>query len=100
MSTAEWLAYREIAERQKNEFRPEVSMKSLPAPDGYSAELCIRKVANATVARSVIINKATDQVQFDLNGWASPSMAEKKLIDALVALSEVVKRRNNTRENP
>lgn len=100
MSTAEWLAFREVAERQKAEFRPVVSMKSLPAPDGYSAEICIRKVANATVARSVIINKATDQVQFDLGGWASPNVAEKKLIEALSALSEVVKRRNTTKEKP
>lgn len=93
MSAAEWLAYREMAERMKNEFRPEVSMKSLPAPDGYSAEICIRKVSNATVARCIIINKTTDQVQFDLGGWASPNVAEKKLIEALAALSDVVKLR-------
>ena len=93
MSTAEWLAFREVAERQKNEYKPVVKMKSLPAPDGYSAEICIRKVADTTVARSVIINKTTDQVQFDLGGWASPNVAEKKLIEALAALSDVVNRR-------
>lgn len=101
MSTAEWIAWREMCERQKNEFRPIYSMKSLPAPDGYTAEIFInKKLANTTIARSVIINKATDQVQFDLGGWASPNVAEKRLIEALAALSEVVKRRNTTKDKP
>jgi len=98
----EWALYTDLALQQVEERKPKVTMKDVPCPEGYRAQICVRKNPDPHTApyqeylgRSIIVNEATAAVVFDYGKWAQPHYATKKLNNAIEQLTELEKFRKS-----
>lgn len=93
--TAEWAHWVEEAQKQEAEHKPRTTMSTEDFMPGYTAQICIRKVARGTnsfdshLARAVIANTKTARFVFDTGEWKRTHLVRKALDKAKAELLEV-----------
>ena len=90
-----WEQLAQEADICKFDQMPEVTVRDLPAPNGYRAQLCMRRIpiyhrAFEVKARGWIQNTKTKEVQFTTGeDWILEKTANKRLGEALEQLFQL-----------
>lgn len=93
-----WDELKMEAEASKSEMIPSVSIKSVHAPDGYEALLCMKRFQiygklHEVKSRAAVFNTETGEVQYETGQWVKEKSAQPKLTKVLNQLFELVEYR-------
>lgn len=90
-----WATLRAEADMEAESMMPLCAVKTVHAPDGYRAEICVKRFQiyhrlHEVKARAVIWNVASGAAQYDTGQWVVESNCMTKLKKALEQLQEIV----------
>lgn len=89
-----WKGLANEAEESRTEMIPSCVLRDMAAPDGYKAQLCMKRMsvyhrAFEVKGRGVITNTTTGEVCYETGQWASERTAKQGLQRALSELFEL-----------
>ena len=90
-----WTTLRVEAELEFESMMPLCVVKTMHAPLGYRAEICVKRFPiyhrlHEVKARALVWNEATGEVAYDTGQWVTEKGCESKLKKAIEKLTELV----------